>query len=314
MGVDLTGNVSGSFNGGGVEVFWKNAIKWTMPNATNNGYISMISWDTLANATFGAAITATSFTGPLTGNATTATNSTQLGGVGLALVMAEKVSNISTTGQADAARQQMTFSYAGSGTPVNGGFISFGGFSGGYDTQIIGNYGSSNYLGYRTRNGDINTWNPWREIISDNRIGAFAPTLTGTGASGSWGINITGTAPAGTLTGATLAAGVTASSLTSVGTLGSLTVTGSVTAGSFYTSSSREVKQNIKPFSRSALELIKGIPIVDFAYKTEPDFPRVGFIAEEVDPTFTGLSRDKFDMANTIAVLIKAVQELSEAI
>ena len=53
-------------------------------------------------------------------------------------------------------------------------------------------------------------------------------------ASGTWGINITGTAPAGTLTGTTLAANVVTSSLTTIGTLVAGTVPAArVSAGTF---------------------------------------------------------------------------------
>ena len=71
-------------------------------------------------------------------------------------------------------------------------------------------------------------------MLNSGNYNSYAPTLTGTGASGTWGISITGSAgsvPASGLTGATLASGVTASSLTSVGTLGSLTVSGRISVG-----------------------------------------------------------------------------------
>jgi hypothetical protein len=58
IGYDPIGNTSGLFSGGGVEVFWKNAILWVMPNAANTGYLSMITWTTTASAIFGASVNA----------------------------------------------------------------------------------------------------------------------------------------------------------------------------------------------------------------------------------------------------------------
>ena len=37
-------------------------------------------------------------------------------------------------------------------------------------------------------------WGPWRTVLHSNNYNTYAPTLTGTGASGTWGISITGNA------------------------------------------------------------------------------------------------------------------------
>ncbi len=39
-----------------------------------------------------------------------------------------------------------------------------------------------------------NNWSPWAKIITDQNYNSYAPTLTGGGASGTWGINVTGSA------------------------------------------------------------------------------------------------------------------------
>jgi hypothetical protein len=44
------------------------------------------------------------------------------------------------------------------------------------------------------RNGIGSTWNSWQEILTSSNYNSYAPSLTGTGASGSWGISITGNA------------------------------------------------------------------------------------------------------------------------
>ena len=64
-------------------------------------------------------------------------------------------------------------------------------------TQIYGNY-STGALHTRSGNpsnvGGTGAWTSWRTVLDSNNYNSYAPTLTGTGASGSWGINVTGTA------------------------------------------------------------------------------------------------------------------------
>lgn len=65
-----------------------------------------------------------------------------------------------------------TFSYATSGTPWNGALMSFGGFGNQYDCQISSDYGSNggNHISFRTKNGDVNTWNSWNEIWNSSNL------------------------------------------------------------------------------------------------------------------------------------------------
>lgn len=46
----------------------------------------------------------------------------------------------------------------------------------------------------RLRNGIDTTWNSWQTMLSSSNYNSYSPTLTGGGASGNWGINITGNA------------------------------------------------------------------------------------------------------------------------
>jgi hypothetical protein len=69
-------------------------------------------------------------------------------------------------------------------------------------------------------------------MLDAGNYNSYAPTLTGTGASGTWSINVTGSA--GSATSATTAGTVTTAAqgnITSVGTLTSLSVTGNITFG-----------------------------------------------------------------------------------
>ena len=65
---------------------------------------------------------------------------------------------------------------------------------GSYDMWFNAPYsGGGNSLSFRTRNGDTGTINPWKAVLHDGNYTSYAPSLTGSGASGTWGINVTGT-------------------------------------------------------------------------------------------------------------------------
>ena len=64
-------------------------------------------------------------------------------------------------------------------------------------TQIYGQY-SNGVLYTRSGNpsdvGGVGTWTTWHTVLDNTNYNSYSPTLTGTGASGTWGINISGTA------------------------------------------------------------------------------------------------------------------------
>ncbi len=68
----------------------------------------------------------------------------------------------------------------------------------------FGNLSGSNASGQpklSIRNGIDSTWNAWYTLLHSGNYNSYSPTLTGTGASGTWGISITGSAgTAGTAT------------------------------------------------------------------------------------------------------------------
>lgn len=94
---------------------------------------------------------------------------------------------------------EIGFTYGGTGE-AQGPFISFGGLNstGDYVCQLVGNYGTGSLFNIRTRNGDTNSWNPWRTLLHDANYQQYSPALNGNGASGTWGINITGNATTAT--------------------------------------------------------------------------------------------------------------------
>lgn len=83
------------------------------------------------------------------------------------------------------------FTYA-SNAPYTGPVVRFQ--ANGYDLWLNAPYTGGNGLRFRTRNGDNSTLNAWRDVLHDGNYNSYSPTLTGGGASGTWGISITGNA------------------------------------------------------------------------------------------------------------------------
>lgn len=106
--------------------------------------------------------------------------------------------------------------------------------------------------------------------------------------------------------GATTAKDITATSITATGT---------VKAQYFDATSSREAKKDIKVSEINGLDIIDSISVVDFRYKSQnDDHIHTGFIAEDTSSRLTGVNGKHMSMADTIGVLIKAVQELNKKI
>ncbi len=95
-----------------------------------------------------------------------------------------------------------------------------------------------------------------------------------------------------------------------VNVYGSVIATGSVMAGS-----SKAYKQNIEPLSAvEATKLVTGLEAIHFNYKTEPDQPRLGFVAEEVPEAFCAAGRRGVDPMGIVAALARLVQTNSARI
>ena len=90
---------------------------------------------------------------------------------------------------------------------------------------------------------------------------------------------------------------------------------GVITANSFNATSKRELKCEIEAFTKNATSLIKEIDVVSFCYKNdEKKSKHVGFIADDTNPIFSGEEQDHMDLANSVGVLLKAIQELETRI
>ncbi|MNL09746.1 hypothetical protein D3C87_1305180 [compost metagenome] len=81
-------------------------------------------------------------------------------------------SHIGAAGSVNTLLGGYTFAYATSGSPWNGAFMSFGGFSNNYDCQISTDYAphGGHHISFRTRNGDAGIWNSWSELYHNNNI------------------------------------------------------------------------------------------------------------------------------------------------
>lgn len=92
-----------------------------------------------------------------------------------------------------------------------GNVISIGGAGGG---ELLAGWSGADkgieHLYYRNRRDAGNLWSDWRTVAFTSDINSYAPTKTGTGASGTWPISISGnSATATTATTATKASGLT---------------------------------------------------------------------------------------------------------
>jgi len=77
--------------------------------------------------------------------------------------------------------------------------------------------------------------------------------------------------------------------------------------------SSRKYKENIQDFKEEALRILNETKIVTFNFKKSKD-THVGFIAEDTHELLSGKNKDSMSISDTVAILIKAVQELTTRI
>jgi hypothetical protein len=80
-------------------------------------------------------------------------------------------------------------------------------------------------------------------------------------------------------------------------------------AGNWVNASSRDVKQDIHPLdSDAALDALKALQPVTFAYKANPGETNVGFIAEDVPDLVATADRKGLSAMDVVAVLTKVIQ------
>ncbi len=69
-------------------------------------------------------------------------------------------------------------------------FQQWGDASGGGSHQL--GFTDSNNIYHRGSSGALTSWSSWYKFLDSNNYNSYSPTLTGGNASGTWGINITG--------------------------------------------------------------------------------------------------------------------------
>jgi len=145
-----------------------NIVSQTNFQIRNAGGTQVFILDQSGNLTMSGTVTAPTFSGALSGNATTATNVAWSG-------VTSKPSHImyyqSFTLDANTMDVNATgFTYSVN-APYTGPIVRFSA-GGSYDLQINANYGNGTNIAYRTRNGDAGTWNSWYALISTANIGS----------------------------------------------------------------------------------------------------------------------------------------------
>jgi hypothetical protein len=137
----------------------------------------------------------------VSGNAATATSADQIDGIGFRNTGSNSAVNADTLDS-----NGITYYTGGvpnfSGNATDGALYSQA-YSASWQHQIAADY-RSGQIALRGKNNG--TWQAWRTVLDSTNYTVYAPTKTGTGASGTWGISITGSSASTTGNAATAAA------------------------------------------------------------------------------------------------------------
>lgn len=152
-------------------------------SAGTNSFNKQMQWNASANS-----LTADKFIGDLDGDITG--NSATTNQLNVSVLTSQSLAAYNTSGH---------LYYAGGGNTVSdkpSGVDAFGMFTmqtaSGWQGQILMASNTATSLYWRTANNNFN--GGWRKILDSSNYGEYVPTKTGTGASGTWGINISGNA------------------------------------------------------------------------------------------------------------------------
>ena len=204
--ISLTGNASGSANfdgSGNISISTTVSESKHAATATNANH---------ANTADTASKLATARTISLTGNASGSANFDGSGNVSISTTVNESkhaaAANALNSMSYKTAIKDGTKEPAGlnlykvysNGYPVPyGNLLSIGGVGGG---ELLAEWSGGDkgigHLYYRNRRDTGYLWSDWRTVAFTSDINSFAPTKTGGGASGTWGINISGNAASAT--------------------------------------------------------------------------------------------------------------------
>jgi hypothetical protein len=84
----------------------------------------------------------------------------------------------------------------------------------------------------------------------------------------------------------------------------------------FFNPSLRELKKDIEPFKKSAMDILNATEIVSYKLDSgvHDDVTLIGFIAENTPAELATEQHDKMDNTNTLSVILKAIQEIDDRI
>lgn len=133
-------------------------------------------------------------TASLSGNATTSTSAASATYATYSQVLDTRAAQYTPDDYQDfRTTYEFTDKYTGLGDWHSG--ITTKGWHDGYAAwQIIGPSSTTAHENWYLRSGVNTSWNPMRTILHSGNYNSYAPTLTGGGASGTWGISISGNA------------------------------------------------------------------------------------------------------------------------
>ena len=135
-------------------------------------------------------------TGNLSGNANTATVATKANLLANLFSNRPTDANITITGSGGVATFKATSTMTSNKPPTEGAHILHFYWDNrlGWDSQLA--LGLNGHLYTRSQNEE--NWTSWKTVLDDSNYTSYAPKKDGTGATGTWGINITGNAPTAT--------------------------------------------------------------------------------------------------------------------
>jgi hypothetical protein len=300
FGVDLSGNPSGAFSGYGSEYAWRNAGSFITPNSGNNGYNTLLSWNSSGQltinqaATFNSSVSAGTYLG-------VSRNGSDTIGSGPYLVLSQTTNARQWIQQMSASLSLNFYHYNGSSwiqplTLTETGTATFSStitatnaiFTNDGASRVIYLRGSGNIIQFQ----DGNSVNKW-EVVG--RQGEFYIYKNdGTGSGYVYQINSSG---AHIITG-------------SASFSSSVTVSGTLTENS-----SIRYKENIETI-RYGLDKVVQMRGV-FYTKKDTGVKEIGLIAEELNEIIPDLviknqegEPDSVSYGRITAVLIEAIKEL----
>lgn len=137
--------------------------------------------------------------------------------------------------------------------------------------------------------------------------------LSGTSYNGSAAVTIANSGVTSAVAGTNIEVSAATGAVT-VRVVDAPTFSGNATAAGFFQSSKRELKTDISKFEKNALDIINNTEVVEFKYKNDLDTVHIGIIADDSPEEIATKNKDKFDTNSTVAILLKAVQEMSAEI